>query len=810
MKVVLVESPAKIKSIGKYLGSDFKVLSTYGHVRDLPSKSGSVNPDNNFSMTWEILEKASKPLNEIFKALKKADTLILATDPDREGEAISWHVLEYLKEQKALEGKAVQRITFNAITKKAVLDALKAPRSLNQELVHAYLARLSLDYLVGFTLSPVLWRKLPGSRSAGRVQSVALRLVVEREQSIETFITQEYWTVEALFSPADQEVPFKGRLTVLGGEKLEKFSLSSETLAKGAVEKAQSKNYHVASLEKKRVKRNPPPPFTTSTLQQEASRKLGLSPSRTMALAQKLYEGIEINGEETGLITYMRTDSVQVTSEGLQDCRDYIKKSFGASFLPEEPRIYKTKAKNAQEAHEAIRPTDLNRTPQSLATLLEKQALSVYELIWKRMVASQMASADFDQMAVDMASSAGDIVFRATGSTLLFEGFLKLYRESLDEGEKDELDSSQLPLLSLKEQLSLKEIDPFQHFTQPPPRYSEASLIKKMEELGIGRPSTYARIMQVLRDREYVRLEKRQLLPEERGRLVTAFLTHYFSRYVQYDFTAGLEDQLDGISSGNLDFKKVLEDFWESFYQTIENSQNLKISDVLETLEKDLSAHLFGTGDRICPNCHEGQLGLRLGKFGAFLGCSRYPDCNYTKPLDGTSSKEAIEGSGDLSEASSSKFPQILGDDPVLGLSVSLRLGPYGIYLQWGEGSKPKRVSLPKGIDLSTLTLEEACLFGALPRDVGIHPEDGFKITAGIGRFGPYFKHGDRFVSVKSLEMVLQGSLEEAVDLIQKKAAQPSRGGKKPIATKKAKSLSVKKTEPSKKTSKGKTSQEKK
>jgi DNA topoisomerase-1 len=519
-------------------------------------------------------------------------------------------------------------------------------------------------------------------------------------------------------------------------------------------------------------------------------------------LAQKLYEGIEINGEETGLITYMRTDSVQVTSEGLQDCRNYIKKSFGASFLPEEPRIYKTKAKNAQEAHEAIRPTDLNRTPQSLSPLLEKQALSVYELIWKRMVASQMASADFDQIAVDIASFLGDIIFRATGSTLLFEGFLKLYRESLDEGEKDELDSSQLPLLSLEEQLSLKEIDPFQHFTQPPPRYSEASLIKKMEELGIGRPSTYARIMQVLRDREYVRLEKRQLLPEERGRLVTAFLTHYFSRYVQYDFTAGLEDQLDGISSGNLDFKKVLEDFWESFYQTIQNSQNLKISDVLETLEKDLSAHLFGTGDRVCPSCHEGQLGLRLGKFGAFLGCSRYPDCNYTKPLDGTSSKEATEGSGDVPEAPASKFPQILGDDPVLGLPVSLRLGPYGIYLQWGEGSKPKRVSLPKGIDLSTLTLKEACLFGALPRDVGMHPEDGLKITAGIGRFGPYFKHGDRFVSVKSLEIVLQGSLEEAVDLIQKKAAQPSRGGKKPIASKKIES--------SKKVSKGKTSKEKK
>lgn len=794
MNVVLVESPTKVKSIGKYLGKDYHVLATYGHVRDLPSKTGSVDPTQDFKLTWQVLEKAEKSLREIEKALQRADTLILATDPDREGEAISWHVLEYLKTQKALAHKTVRRVAFNAITKSAVLEALKSPRELNQELIDAYLARLSLDYLVGFTLSPVLWRKLPGSRSAGRVQSVSLRLVVEREQSIETFISQEYWTIEGLFRDTEKASPFKGRLTVYQGEKLEKFSIPTAELAQEIVQEANGQTYHVASLEKKRVKRNPPPPFTTSTLQQEASRKLGMSPSRTMMLAQKLYEGVEIKGETTGLITYIRTDSIHVTPEGVQGCRSYIEKKFGKRYVPDSPRMYKTKAKNAQEAHEAIRPTDLHYHPQDLEKILEKPAFDLYELIWKRMVASQMAHAEFDQTGVDIASEKSHIIFRATGSILAFDGFLKLYQESLDEGEKDEWEGGHLPVLTEGQSLICDQIDPFQHFTQPLPRYTEASLIKKMEELGIGRPSTYARIMQVLRDRNYVRMERRQLIPEERGRLVTTFLKHFFPRYVEYDFTANLEDQLDDISSGSRSWKAVLSEFWETFHKTVKASEDLKIQDVLETLERDLAFHLFPTQDRTCPDCKTGQLGLRLGKFGAFLGCSKYPECAYTRPLDGTTPSTDEEG-GDSAQKSPSHFPKLLGSDPHSDETVAVRLGPYGLYLQWGEGKKPKRVSLPQGYDVETLTLEKACAFGTLPRELGTHPETNLKLLAGLGRFGPYIKHGDKFTSVKDLEFVLSGTLEQAVTFLAQKAASPKRAPRAGAVKKKTSKTSTTKRE---------------
>lgn len=791
MKLVIVESPAKAKSIGKYLGADYKVLASYGHVRDLPSKNHSVRPDEDFALTWEVIEKAERALKEIRTAVKGADELILATDPDREGEAISWHVLEYLKSINMLNKVAVKRVAFNAVTKTAVLEALKSPRDINQELVEAYLARLSLDYLVGFTLSPILWRKLPGSRSAGRVQSVSLRLIVEREREIEVFKTQEYWSIEGIFGLSTKAF-FSARLTHLKGKKLEKFSLQKEAEAKAAVAEALKCTYHVASIEKKRVKRNPQPPFTTSTLQQEASRKLGLSASKTMQIAQKLYEGIDLKGETTGLITYMRTDSVQVIPEAIKECQEHIRKEFGAPYLPPETRIYKTKAKNAQEAHEAIRPTDFSNRPQDLKNVLDPMQLRLYDLIWKRAVASQMSSAEFDQVGVDIASLDSKIIFRATGSTLHFDGFLKLYQESTDETEgADDGDDKTLPPLEKDQSLLCKEILPYQHFTQPPPRYTEASLVKKMEELGIGRPSTYARILQVLQDRDYVTVEKKQMIPQERGRIVTAFLTHFFERYVQYGFTADLENQLDDISAGSVPWKKVLHAFWETFSQTVKESQNLTISQVLETLEKDLAAYLFpekegveAESTPICPRCEKGKLGLRLGKFGAFIGCSHYPDCAFTRPLQGTGESPSA---GDLEEsAQASVFPSILGTDPTSGLVISLRLGPYGPYFQWGDDPKPKRVSLPKGTPVESVTLERAIEMGKLPRDVGIHPETGEKITANLGRFGPYVKHKDRFISLKKDDDLMTITLERAVELIDKapppkavKFTPPSKKGKK-------------------------------
>lgn len=766
MNVLIVESPAKAKTINKYLGQDFTVLASFGHIRDLPPKDGSVRPDEDFAMDWATDARSEKHLKEIVQAVKKADKLFLATDPDREGEAISWHVLEELKRRKALTGATVKRVTFNAITKAAVTDAINNPRDLDQELIDAYLARRALDYLVGFTLSPVLWRKLPGSRSAGRVQSVALRLICERESEIETFRTQEYWSVAAnLLSP--QGKPFTARLTHLDGQKLDKLDLPDATAAERARQAIASADLSVKSIEKKTAKRNPAPPFTTSTLQQEAARKLYFSATKTMTLAQRLYEGVTVKGETIGLITYMRTDGVQMAPEAINDTRVLIGQTWGDKLVPSSPRVYKTKQKNAQEAHEAIRPTNVFLKPADVRDTLDHDQFRLYELIWKRTVASQMESALLDQMGVDIADPTGATVLRATGSTVVFDGFLKLYREDLDDTASDGDDENGriLPPLAQGDATKIADILPEQHFTQPPPRYSEASLVKRMEELGIGRPSTYASIMQVLQDRDYVKLDQRRFIPEDRGRIVTAFLESFFKKYVEYNFTADLENQLDDISGGQLDYKTVLRNFWQDFMSYVEGTKNLRVSEVLDALDADLAPHLFptredGSDPRSCPTCGDGRLSLKLGKFGAFIGCSHYPECRYTRPLGG--SQDGADGAAE--EAGDRE----LGTDPATGLLITLRKGPYGPYVQLGEAEgkkKPKRASLPKGQSPADMDLDKAVALLSLPRDVGVHPESGEMILAGLGRFGPYLKHGDKYVNLRE-DNVLEIGINRAVDLL--------------------------------------------
>ncbi len=776
MNVVVVESPAKAKTINKYLGKDFRVLASYGHVRDLPSKDGSVVPDQDFAMIWEIDAKAERHLAEIAKALKGANRLYLATDPDREGEAISWHVEEVLKSRKALDGIEVARVVFNEVTKDAVLEAMRKPRPIKQELVEAYLARRALDYLVGFTLSPVLWRKLPGARSAGRVQSVALRLICEREAEIEAFRAQEYWTIDVALRTA-ANAPFEARLSRLGRDKLEKFSLPDEASAEAARARIAAQDFHVAKIERKQVHRNPSPPFTTSTLQQEASRKLGLTASRTMRIAQRLYEGVDIGGEAVGLITYMRTDSVHLAKEAVAAAREFIGRDFGQNYLPAHPRHYRATAKNAQEAHEAIRPTDLHRRPEDVARFLDHEQLRLYELIWKRAVACQMESAALEQVGIDFASQDNGVGLRATGSIITFDGFLRLYREDRDEPAEDEEGSGILPQMAEGENVSREAIKPEQHFTQPPPRYSEASLVKRLEELGIGRPSTYASIIQVLQDRKYVRIEKKRFLPEDRGRLVTTFLANFFQRYVQYDFTADLENRLDDISNGRMPWKKVLTDFWGDFIHAVNGTKTLTIRQVLDALDAELGPHFFptdktGRDPRLCPACGAGRLGLKLGKFGAFLGCSSYPTCTFTRPL-------AVAGEGNGGESGGMTFPRELGADPTAGAKVTLRKGPYGCYVQLGEGSKeekPKRASLPKGVKAEEVTLESALKFLSLPRDIGAHPETGLPIVAGIGRFGPYLKHGDVYQSLKGDDDVLTIGLNRAVAILKDAKPKVKRG----------------------------------
>ena len=787
MDVVVVESPAKAKTINKYLGDGYTVLASYGHVRDLPAKDGSVRPDAEFAMDWEVDPKASKHLKAIAEALRGADRLYLATDPDREGEAISWHVCQVLGEKKVLQGIDIKRVVFNEITRNAILDAFARPRELDRELIDAYLARRALDYLVGFTLSPVLWRKLPGSRSAGRVQSVALRLVCEREQEIENFRSREYWTVEGVFAKQDAAA-LTATLTHLDGRKLEKFDLPDEATALAAVRAAEARTYAVSSVERKQVRRNPAPPFVTSTLQQEASRKLGFSASHTMRIAQRLYEGVSIGGETVGLITYMRTDGVQMSGEAIAACRKVVSAEYGDRYVPEKPRAYKTKAKNAQEAHEAIRPTDLARRPADVAPFLDNDQKRLYALIWKRTLASQMESAVLDQVAVDIRSDDEKITFRATGSVVAFDGFLRIYREGKDDPERDadgraveasEDGERMLPDVQTGEALERRSITPEQHFTQPPPRFTEASLVKRLEELGIGRPSTYATILSVLQDRKYVRLESRRFHPEDRGRLVTAFLESFFERYVAYGFTANLEEQLDDISGGRIDWKQVLQDFWRDFSTAVDGTKGLRVSEVLDALDRLLGPHFFrdsadGLDPRTCPSCADGRLGLKLGKFGAFIGCSNYPECRYTRPLVPATAEETQAGAA-------GNVTRVLGDEPDTGLQVSLRKGPYGPYVQLGEGSgangdgsKPKRVSLPRGFEPDTIDLNTACALLSLPRTLGTHPESGATITAGLGRFGPYLRSGDTYVSLKGDDNVLEIGLNRAIDLLsQARPAKP-------------------------------------
>ena len=765
MNVVIVESPAKAKSIGKYLGSDFKVLASYGHVRDLPSKNGSVDPEHDFAMVWEVSSDGKKNLKLIGDAVKKADALYLATDPDREGEAIAWHVLEVLKEKKILKDQAVYRSVFHEVTKKAILSAIENPRELNQELVEAYLARRALDYLVGFNLSPVLWRKLPGSKSAGRVQSVALRLITEREGEIEKFNPEEYWTIEADFKNQESKL-FTGKLTYLNGEKLKKFSLNSEALATDAVNQINPQDFHVGAIERKEVKRHPAPPFITSTLQQEAARKLHFGVSRTMQVAQRLYEGFDFKGETVGLITYMRTDSVTVSGDFITACRDYIEAEYGSPYKPQAPRAYKSKVKNAQEAHEAIRPTDLKRTPKSLANILDPQQLKLYTLIWRRALASQMESAILDQVGADIVSKDKKITFRSTGSTVKFDGFFCLYKEGKDEEDGDDKDQDKhLPVLRENEDVSKEAVRPDQHFTQPPPRYSEASLVKKMEELGIGRPSTYASIMQVLQVRNYVTLDKRQFIPDGRGRLVSTFLENFFKKYVEYDFTASLEDELDDIAGGKLAWRTVIQNFWSEFKSAIDGTKDLKVSDVLDVLDEELGAFFFpdNNEDRTCPTCKKGKLHLKLGRFGAFIGCTDYPECKHTQQVGDTAEEAAAAGSDE--------YPKVLGKDDA-GLEVTVRKGPYGVYVQLGEGAgkaKPKRASLTKDMDPAQITLEKALDMLALPKEIGKHPETGELLTLGIGRYGPYVKHGKAYVSIKK-DNLLEVTVERAVEIIQEQA----------------------------------------
>jgi len=785
--VVVVESPAKAKTINKYLGRDFRVLASFGHVRDLPPKDGSVRPDEDFAMDWEADSRGEKQVGEIAKALKGARRLFLATDPDREGEAISWHVKDMLARRGALKGVEVNRITFNEITKRAIQQAVAHPRDLDVPLIDAYLARRALDYLVGFNLSPVLWRKLPGSKSAGRVQSVALRLICEREAEIEAFRAREYWTVEARFlTPVN--APFTARLTHHEGKKLEQFDLPDEATALRAKEAVEAGRFNVASVEKKRARRNPPPPFTTSTLQMEASRKLGMGAQATMRTAQQLYEGVDIGGDTVGLITYMRTDGVQMAREAIFAIRDHVKDAFGPDYVPGAPREYQSKAKNAQEAHEAIRPTDVALTPDKVARYLDDRQRRLYELVWKRAVASQMQSAELDQTAVEIVDESGRTRLRATGSVIAFDGFLRLYREDEDDRAADaragiaiqaaeDDEDRTLPPMREKDPLKTNGVNANQHFTQPPPRFSEASLVKRMEELGIGRPSTYASILQTLQDRDYVRLEKRRFIPEDRGRLVTAFLVSFFTRYVDTGFTAGLEEKLDDISGGRADWRDVMRDFWEDFSRALGATTDLKISDVIDALDEDLGPHFFpqreGAGDpRACPSCGNGRLGLRLGRTGAFIGCSNYPECRYTRPLiapgaDGENASNGFEGQREL------------GTDPASGQQVTLRRGPYGLYVQLGEAgtdekgkpTKPRRASLTRDMNPETLDLEAALGLLSLPRVVGRDPETGEEITAGIGRFGPYVRLGNTYQSLEPGDDVLALGMNRAMELLAKARA---------------------------------------
>lgn len=779
MNVVVVESPAKAKTINKYLGSGYKVLASFGHVRDLPAKDGSVLPDQDFEMFWEVDTASQKRMKDIADAVKSSDGLFLATDPDREGEAISWHVLDLLKKKKVIGDKPVKRVVFNAITKKAVLDAMANPRDIDTPLVDAYLARRALDYLVGFNLSPVLWRKLPGARSAGRVQSVALRLVCDRETEIERFVAEEYWNISALLkTPRGDE--FEARLVSHQGKRMQRNSVTNGDQAAGIKALLEGAAFAVDSVEAKPVKRNPGPPFTTSTLQQAASSKLGFSASRTMQIAQKLYEGIDIGGETVGLITYMRTDGVQMAPEAIEAARAAVLDQFGPRYVPEKARLYSTKAKNAQEAHEAIRPTDFNRSPDKLRRFLDSDQMRLYDLIWKRGIASQMASAEIERTTVEiLADNKGEKAgLRAVGSVIRFDGFIAAYTDQREEGEAPEDgddEDGRLPEINAREALAKQKVNASQHFTEPPPRYSEASLIKKMEELGIGRPSTYAATLKTLSDREYVVMDKRKLIPHSKGRLVTAFLENFFNKYVEYDFTADLEEKLDKISAGELNWKDVLRAFWQDFFAQIEDTKELRVTNVLDALNEALAPLVFpkredGSDPRICQVCGTGNLSLKLGKYGAFVGCSNYPECNFTRQLSSEGGAEA--------EANGNNEPRALGKDPVTEEEITLRSGRFGPYVQRGDGKEAKRSSLPKGWAPADIDFEKALSLLSLPRDVGAHPETGKMISAGLGRYGPFVLHDGTYANLEGIEDVLSIGLNRAVTVLAEKKANPGGRGR--------------------------------
>ncbi|MEH3100641.1 type I DNA topoisomerase [Sphingomonas adhaesiva] len=753
MQLVIVESPAKAKTIEKYLGSDYRVLASYGHIRDLPPRDGSVNPDEGFAMEWENYADKTKQLKAIADAAKSADRLILATDPDREGEAISWHVQEVLAKRKALP-RDVQRVTFNAITKPAILKAMAEPRALDTDLIDAYRARRALDYLVGFTLSPVLWRKLPGAKSAGRVQSVALRLIVEREREIELFRAQEYWSVTAAME--QDGTPFTARLVQWDGRKLDRLSIGSEGDAQKAKAAVEGGRFSVQSVETRPATRNPPPPFTTSTLQQEAARKLGFSADHTMRIAQQLYED--------GAITYMRTDGVQMDGSAISAARAAIADRYDGGYVPDKPRHYQTKAKNAQEAHEAIRPTDFTKDRVGSG-----DHARLYDLVWKRALASQMASARMERTTVDMADGTGRHVLRATGQVVLFPGYLALYEEGQDDSQDE--DAKRLPRMREGDAPAKKDVLAEQHFTQPPPRFSEASLVKRMEELGIGRPSTYASIIKTLKDRAYVRVEKNRFFAEESGRLVTAFLERFFEKYVGYDFTAELEEELDDVSGGRAQWQAVLDAFWRDFKPRTSEVMEQKPSEVTAALDQFLAPYLFpekadGGDPRLCPACGAGQLALRGGRFGAFIACSNYPECKFTRRF--------AQG-GDA--AADTAGPETLGQDPDTGLPVERKSGRFGPYIQLGEGKEAKRASIPK--DIGELDLDMALRLLNLPRTIGQHPETGLPITAAIGRYGPYLLHDGKYARLSSTSEVFETGMNAAVVKLAEAAAgggRPARG----------------------------------
>ena len=768
MNVLIVESPSKAKSINKYLGNSFKVLASIGHVRDLSPKNDAIDTENNFNMKWEISDRGKKVIKDITDAAKNSENLYLATDPDREGEAIAWHVENMLRENPKLEKVNIQRITFNEITKNAVLEALKEPRKIDENLVNAYLARRALDFLVGFNLSPVLWRKLPGSKSAGRVQSVALKIITKRELEIEKFNPEEYWSIKGIFNKKNDN-NFEARLINFKDEKIDKLTIKDKNSAKNKIELINKSSFYVSKVEKKETKRNPYPAFTTSTLQIEANRKLGFSANQTMRTAQKLYEGTTIDGEPTGLITYMRTDSVMMASSAIEEVREYVKTNLGKEYLPNEPRVYKSKAKNAQEAHECIRPTIISLSPQKIKNNLNADEFKLYEIIWQRAVSSQMASAIIDQVAVDIKNNENNIIFRANGSSIKFKGMLSVYSEAKDEDESNNNQNSNLPILDEKDLLNLINSEKKQHFTLPPPRYTEASLVKKLEELGIGRPSTYASIIRVLQDRDYVILDKKRFVPHDRGRVVSIFLENYFNKYVEYDFTADLENQLDEISDGKLNWREVIQNFWQTFKNLCDDTVGKSNREIIDVIDNSLGPHFFPPKgedkDRKCPTCDNGRLGLKVGKFGGFVGCSNYPECKYTIQFSQLNDSR----NGTLTG------PKEIGIYPETREMITLRKGPYGFYMQLGEGTKekkPKRVSIPKNFEPEEIGVNTAIQLLSLPRRLGKNPENDKVISAGIGMYGPYILHNQQYRALEKDDNILDITFERALELLKKPKAQ--------------------------------------